>query len=153
MAAHYTDPACTLTLREALVQHLSEIEGAFDPADCSSPEVGEMFRCHDAVHVIFGTDTSLPQETLTDLWTLAATDLSWREGLSYYKAPETAALMQEVGAWRLLWGSLEALPSLPKLLWRASRMQHRWAWNQWSQHLDERLVDIRSELGLQILAA
>ncbi|MCB9744742.1 MAG: hypothetical protein H6740_19260 [Alphaproteobacteria bacterium] len=151
MSARYADPRCTLTLREGLDQYFSTFEGRFDPDACSTEETGEMFRCHDAAHVVFGTNTTLREETLTDAWTLSATDITWADGWAYAKSQESGDIFRMLGLMGILKSLLLALPDVPRVLARARRMNAKWGWYDWRDHLDRRLCDIRAELGLEIL--
>ena len=69
-----------------------------DPAKLSD-ELAEMFRQHDAGHVIFGCDTSLRGETLIDTWTIFATRAGIRVYFKYLKYPEVNQIFAQAGYW------------------------------------------------------
>lgn len=59
--ARYQEPDSTLTLAEGLREY-DATRGDLAGGRGASDAAREFFRCHDAAHVVFGCDTTLPQE-------------------------------------------------------------------------------------------
>jgi hypothetical protein len=85
--AEFQNPACELTLREALAEFHAVNSHIF-----STPEPNTVWTKllvhHDVCHVIFGVNTSILDETAGDYWTFFGTDSSVKEYLAYAKSPE-----------------------------------------------------------------
>ena len=139
------------TMREALDEYFADFADRVDPDTLG--ENGELIRQHDAAHIVFGTSTSPRDEVLTDTWTLLGTTLSWREGMAYYNEPAIREIVSDLGFWRMLLGTLAAIPRAFRIWWRARRMAQKWRWEAWREHLDRPLADIRAEYGIRVLPA
>ena len=68
---HYVAQYSPQILREAIAEYYECNPGLLDPGNLPNG-VAQLFRQHDAGHVIFGCDTSLRGETLIDTWTIFA---------------------------------------------------------------------------------
>ena len=121
-----------------------------DPAKLSD-ELAEMFRQHDAGHVIFGCDTSLRGETLIDTWTIFATSAGIRVYFEYLKYPEVNQLFAQAGYWRIFVEFLRCLPDVVRVLVRSRRIAPKWHWEQYSSYLDRPLSEIRREFKIHVV--
>jgi len=147
------------TLREGLAEYYATNPNLFSPEQLASDEslgqLGRFFAAHDACHVLFGLDTSLPDETLADTWTFFATDVQWKELWSYVRSDGQKqffqTLMREVGYGRLLLGSLHALPRVAKVLWTSRWMPRKWPLHDWEAHLDAPLCELREQYRIRLV--
>ena len=149
-ALAYLDPACTLTLREGLAEYRSSIPGLLQQEDLS-PHAQELFARHDIAHVVFGCDTSIRQEAMIDTWTLFGSDVGVRAYLDYLKVDEAIDILRDTGWLRVAYETVASLPDVIRVYRRARKMHKRWPWAEHENYLDMRLVDIREELGIEVL--
>lgn len=144
----YLSQDCGLTLRAAIAQHRAHTPGLLLPDE---PEIARLFDGHDAVHALFGCDTTMPGEASADTWTLCGTTLPARAYLDYLKHPAVRALVSQLGLGAMIIGSLRALPRVYRI-WRVSRqMRQPWRFEDWAAHLDEPLFALRAEYGIQVV--
>lgn len=146
----YLEPDARMTLREGLEEYHDSIQGLVDPGELAG-DAATLFRHHDACHVVFACDTSIPQEAQVDTWTLFGTDVGVATYLAYLKTPEARGVVVEAGVWRSLWQSLLAVPDCWRVFVRTRRMTRRWPWSEYARHLDEPLVELRRAYGIEVL--
>jgi hypothetical protein len=66
-----------------------------------------------------------------------------------YRLPESQEIYEQI-TWRdTARTALGALLTVPRVLWRCSRMHKRWPWSAFEAHLDVPLREIRREYGIQ----
>ncbi|HEU4427337.1 MAG TPA: hypothetical protein VFT98_01165 [Myxococcota bacterium] len=145
----YQDPESTLTLAEGLREYYGSRAGLAGGRGASGA-AQEFFRCHDAAHVVFGCDTTLPQEGIVKLWSFFATDAGFSL-IRAYNLPESREIYTTLSLRDDVRAAWTALTAFPRVLWRASRMRRRWPWDDFAQYLDVPLREIRSELGIRVL--
>jgi hypothetical protein len=155
----YQQADSTQTLREGLSEYYRANPNLFSPeelaADQSLGDLGKFFAAHDACHVLFGLDTSLPDETLADTWTLFGTDVEWKEIWSYMRSDGQkqffAQFFRDVGYWRTIRASLGAIPRALRAIWRARKMTRKWSLHGWRDHLDVPLHELRRRYGIHLV--
>lgn len=155
----YQQQDSTQTLAEGLAEYYATNDNLFSPEQLASDptlgDLGRFFAAHDACHVLFGLDTSLPDESLADTWTFFGTDADWREVLAYLRRDGQkeffAQFMKDVGYWRLLAYSIGSLPRVAKAIWRSRRMTRKWPLFQWRDHLDVPLHVLREQYGIRLV--
>lgn len=155
----YQRPDSTQTLREGLAEYHTVNPGLFSPEELAKNEalggLGRFFAAHDACHVLFGLDTSLPNEALADTWTLCGTDATWSDLWSYFRSDAQkqffATFLREVGYWKLIRSTLGSLPRVVKVMWRARRMTRKWPLYRWEDHLDVPLCELRQRYGIDLI--
>ena len=150
-APKYLEEASKLTLGEGIAEYYQHNAAAlFDPSELPD-DIAELFRQHDAGHVIFGCDTTLRGETLIDTWTIFGTDLGIRGYLEYLKYPQVNQIFADVGYWRIFIEFLRCLPDVIRVLFRSRRMAPRWPWQQYPSYLDRPLSEIRREFKIRVV--
>ncbi len=150
----YMHQDATMTLREGLEELRRATPDLLEPSDM--PEnIGRFFAAHDICHVVFGTDTSLPNEAMTDTWTLAGTNVELRDLLAYYKQEDSRKvlndLMRELGWWRTIWASIGALPKVARVIWSARRMTRKWPIYGNEVYLDTPLGELREMFNIRVV--
>jgi len=157
----YQHPHSTLTLREGLREYFESNPGLLDPDDpeqAQSAHAAELFHGHDTVHVVFGTNTDIRQEAMTDIWAMVGTDVGAWTYMGYLSTPEAVQILRDIGQgtaertgwWALVRESVKAIPAMLSV-WRRSRRMHRkWPWKDHERYLDVPLVDIRAEFGIEV---
>lgn len=149
-ALRYVEADSRQSLREGIAEYYAHNSALLDPAGLPA-EVAELFRQHDAGHVIFGCDTSLRGETLIDSWTIFATTAGLRGYLEYFKHPQVNQLFAEAGYWRIVREFLRCLPDVFRVLARSRRVSARWPCPDYQRHLDRSLCDIRREFEIRVV--
>ena len=96
LSPRYLEPSASLTLREAIADHLATLPAPLGEGD-SDPELSELMEGHDACHALFGCDTSITNEAMVDTWTLAGTDMTLKRYATYLNNPAITGLVQEIG--------------------------------------------------------
>lgn len=139
----------TLTLREGLEAYFAENPQLLDP-DTIEGKAAELFRCHDAVHVVFGTNTEIRQEAMTDTWSMFGTDIPWREFIAYLNEPAAIGVVNDIGWGTALWESVKAVPAVIEVVRRGRRMTKKWPWYGHEAYLDVPLASIREEFGIEV---
>ena len=146
----YLRPDSRQTVREALAEYYSKIDGLEDPRSMTE-QARELFEKHDIAHVVFGCDTSLRQEVLIDFWTLFGSSVGVREYLAYLRTPEAAQVFLDAGIVRSLVEFGRSLGDVAKVIRRARKMTSPWPWRDHEQFMDTPLDELRRQLGIEIL--
>ncbi len=150
-ALTYTKADCTLTLREALAEYHHSIAGLLSYDD-ASPLGRELFRRHDVTHVVFGCDTTLPQEAMIDMWSIFGSDVGVGAYLKYLKADEAKTIFETMGYWNVLVGAIRATPALFRIYRASRRMHKKWPWADYDKYLDTPLNELRAEFGISLVS-
>jgi hypothetical protein len=144
------DQDSTQTLREGLAEYGARNPRLLDPADLPAA-AAELFRQHDAAHVVFGCDTALRGETLIDTWTLFGSSIGLRGYLAYLRLPQVNQIFRDAGYARVAVELLRCLPELVRVIVRSRRLSRKWPWRHFEDHLDDPLCDIREEFGIRVV--
>lgn len=146
----YQDQDSSLTLREGLAEYYVAFPG-LKRGQALSPEAQAFFQRHDAVHVVYGCDTTLPQEAVVKLASFFGTT----EGLKVmrgYQLYDSLDIYRQLRLADIL-ATLAAAPVIvPRTLWRCSRQERRWPWDDFAGHLDTPLAALRSDYGIRVAA-
>lgn len=114
-----------------------------------SPAAQEFFRCHDAVHVIFGCSTSLPDESVVKIASMYGTTA----GLSVlrgYRLHESIEIYRQLRVGEVLSAIARAVIIVPRTFVRCLRQHKRWPWDEFSSWMDIPLHDLRAEYGIRV---
>lgn len=141
----------TKTLAEGIAEyyeqnpHLSKIRGM-------SPQAQDFFRCHDTAHVVFGCNTSLPDEAVVKLSSIFGTTA----GLSVlrgYALHESTKIYRELAVKDIVGTFLRAAVIVPRTVMRCFRQRKRWPWREFSEYRNTPLGRLRSEFGIRVAAS
>jgi hypothetical protein len=146
----YTSQTSSQTLREGLAEYYERNPALLDPAQMT-PEAAELFRQHDAAHVVFGCDTSLRGETLIDTWTIFGTTIGLRGYLEYLRLPQVNQLFAEAGFLGVAGELLRSLGDVLRVAWRGLRLRRKWPWRAYAEQLDRALAEIREHHGIRLV--
>lgn len=104
---------------------LTPISSAATP---SRPKAGEFFRCHDAVHVLYGRGTSMPDQAIVKLASLFGTTggLSVLRG---YRLLESLDIYRKLPPGSTLIALLVAPRLVLRTIWRCLRQRDAWPWD------------------------
>ncbi len=156
--AEYMKADCTLTLSEAL----DEFYGINSEFRYFS-EKFEIMRGHDAVHVLFGSDTSFMGEAIADLRSMFSTNIGAYQYIKTYlldSDDELKAFLKSISKdffsfkkipiliWALFYSTCILLPRI----WLANRsMTKRWDYFFPQSYMNERLCDLREKYNITIV--
>ncbi len=146
----YLEEGSTQSLREGIAEYYAHNSELLDPSRLPR-DAAELFRQHDAGHVIFGCDTSLRGETLIDTWTVFATTAGLRGYLKYFKYPQVNQIFAETGYWRIVLEFVRCLGDVLRVLVRSRRISARWPWQNYERYLDRTLSEIRREFNIRVV--
>lgn len=146
----YQQQSSSQTLREALNEYYSSFSNLITEKN-TNPETAKLFRLHDVTHVVFGCDTSIKEETLTDTWTLFGSTVTLREYMEYLKYPETTQAIKEAGFLNVVWIFFISLPAFFKVIFRTFQMKKKWDFWDYNSYINSSLKDIREEFNIQVV--
>ena len=146
----YLEEGSTQSLREGIAEYYAHNSELLDPSRLPG-DAAELFRQHDAGHVIFGCDTSLRGETLIDTWTVFATTAGLRGYLEYFKYPQVNQIFAETGYWRIALEFVRCLRDVLRVLVRSRRISAKWPLQHYEHYLDRPLSDIRGEFNIRLV--
>ena len=146
----YLNQDSSQTFREALTEYYACNPNLIDPKGLED-EVAELFRQHDAGHVIFGCDTSLRGETLIDTWTIFGSTIGLRGYADYLKQPQVNQLFTEIGILRIIATSLRLIPDVVKTVIRSRSLSSKWPWSRYREFYDEPIQELRQRFNIQVL--
>ncbi len=149
-ALRYREQDSPLTLAEGIEEYERSFPELIDARDVSDA-AGAFFSAHDRCHVVFGLDTSLPQEGMADTWTIFGSDIPLRDYLAYLKQPEVSGLLAEIGYWKATVESVKAIPQLYRAYRHARHMTKKWPFWDNDTHLDRPIGEIRREFGIEVV--
>jgi ubiquinone biosynthesis protein Coq4 len=144
----YQTQDCAATLQEGIAAYYGA-HPFLKRGAALSAEAQEFFRCHDAAHVVYGCDTSLPHEAIVKLSSFFGTT----EGFGVmrgYRLYESLDIYRELRAADIL-HTIALTPVLvPRTLWRCARQTRRWPWAAFDTFMDVPLRDIRADFRIRV---
>ncbi len=149
-ALKYLEEGSDQSLSEGIAEYYAHNSALLDPSTLPVA-AAELFRQHDAGHVVFACDTSLRGETLIDTWTVVATTAGLRGYLEYFKHPQVNQVFADVGFGPILREFVLCVPDVFRVLVRSRRMSARWPWRQYERYLDWPLAEIRREFNIRVV--
>lgn len=117
--------------------------------DQLSPDAREFFRCHDAVHVLYGCDTSLTQEAIVKLSSMFGTTGGFAV-LKGYALYESKDIYRTLKFSDILTTALAAIVIAPRTLWRCARQKARWPWAEFADHMETSLSELRARYRIRV---
>jgi hypothetical protein len=139
----------TQTLAEGLAEYLSANPMLKRDADLLSAEARQFFRSHDAVHVVFGCGTTMPDEAIVKLASLFGTTGGFGV-LRGYTHHETLDIYRHLPVADTLRALVAAPYLIVRTLWRCMRQSKRWPWGHHDRFAEVALRDIRSQFRIQV---
>lgn len=141
----YLNPLSPQTLFNA-IRELRQAEGVeYGASESFAPELLNDIDSHDAIHVLFACPTSLSGEVVAHIWTLFGTDTSIQDMHRVNAHEDHRSVLREIGYFRLLSMWVSSIPLVFRALYGVMRMRRRFPSSRFTDFLDHRLVDIRSE--------
>jgi hypothetical protein len=138
------------TLRDGLAEYYATHPELFLPDQMPADEA-ELFRQHDAAHVLFACDTTIRGEILIDSWAIFGSTLGLRGYFDYLKLPQVNLVLLQAGSFRLAFELLRSLPNVVRIIRRCARFTGKWYWRNYEKHLDRPLCEIRAQFNIRVL--
>lgn len=140
------------TLAEAMAEyyHVNRNQ-VFVPAAVSR-ESQDLFRNHDICHVIFGLDTTMADEILTDWRTRLSSDVGWMRYASFFETcPEVKPVFKRVGYATIALATARESGRINRAIREAARTSLRWPWSPPEAFMRRTLSDLRAEHGIRVI--
>ena len=115
-------------------------------------EAREFFRCHDAVHVVYGCDTSLSQEAIVKLSSIFGTTAGFAV-LKGYALYDLIDIYRKLKLRDVLVTMISSTVIVPRTLGPCSRQRQRWPWSEFDGHLQSPLRELRERFGIRVVQA
>ncbi|MBI3245784.1 MAG: hypothetical protein HYZ50_04665 [Deltaproteobacteria bacterium] len=112
----------------------------------------EFFRCHDAVHVVYGCGNTLNDEAIVKLSSIFGTT-GGLGVLSGYQLHESLQIYKKLRVVEVLLAILQSAFFIPRTLVRCVRQRSRWPWNNFDKYLHVPLREIRQEFAIRVAHA
>lgn len=138
----------SLTLAQGLAEYFAANPALLDGRSASA-EARYFFRCHDAVHVVYGCGTSLPDEMIVKIASVFGTSAG-RAALRGYRLHESRQIYRELRLLDVLGTTLRSVGLAPRTIMRCRRQSAKWPWDQFDRFLDAPLGKTRGEFGIQV---
>ena len=139
-----------LTLAEGLEEYYRAHPG-LKRGDTLSAEARAFFERHDAVHVVYGCDTTLPHEAVVKLASFFGTT----EGLKVmegYRLYDSLDIYRQLRLADIL-ATLTRSPVLvPRTIWRCRRQSRPWPWDAFEDYMGSPLAALRADYGIRVAA-
>ena len=149
-APQYLSPESTLTLAAGLEEYYGSRHDLAVGRGLS-PAAREFFRCHDAAHVVFGCDTTLPSEGCIKMWSFFGTDAGFGKLLAGYKLAESKEIYDKLTLRQMINAGLVSLAMVPRVILRSWRMHRKSPWAEFDSLRERTLKDLRSEFGIEVI--
>jgi len=138
--------------RDTLAQGIEEYFAA-DPGLAQgrgiSPEARQFFRCHDAVHVVFGCGTTLDDEAVVKIASILGTTAGLNV-LKGYRLHESRAIYRRLRIADVLLSVLHSVLVVPRTMLRCFAQHARWPWAEHEQYLHTPLHELRQKFGIRV---
>jgi hypothetical protein len=145
----YQSPSARMTLADGLSEYYRE-HAFLKRGDRLAPDAREFFRCHDAVHVLYGCDTSLSQEAVVKLASIFGTTAGFAV-LKGYSLYDSFDIYRKLKLGDILLTMGRSIVIVPRTLWRCAKQRQRWPWSEFDGHLQTPLCDLRERFGIRVL--
>lgn len=140
-----------LTLRQALQAFRTESDVVPVMTELSGRGLGGKLQAHDVSHVLFGCPSTVEGEIVLARWNLfGATDFGQIYGRGLMQ-PEGRELFRKAFHKARPRDFTRGIVRGFVAVYRALRMTRRWPTFEYERYLDQRLVEIRCEFGIQLV--
>lgn len=136
------------TLAEGLAEYHDSNPGLAKDRS-PSPQAQEFFRCHDAVHVVFGCGNSLNDEAVVKIASMLGTTAGLGV-LSGYTLRESLEIYRALRVGDVAISVLQSVVVVPRTIVRCLRQGRRWPWDTFDMYMQVPLHDIREEFGIRV---
>jgi len=118
--------------------------------DALSAEARAFFRCHDAIHVLYGCDTTLTQEAIVKLSSIFGTT-GGMSVLKGYALHDSIDIYRQLKISDIVATILASFVVVPRTLWRCARQKARWPWSDFTEFETASLAELRRRFGIRVV--
>jgi hypothetical protein len=136
------------SLREGIAEYYRENPG-LKRDDELSDAAKDFFRRHDAIHVLYGCDTSLQHEAIVKLSSIFGTTGGFSV-LDGYRLHDSIDIYRKLRLSDVLATMLASFVIVPRTIWRCARQARKWPWSDFEAHLDTPLSELRRAFGIRV---
>jgi hypothetical protein len=138
------------TLAEGLAEYYAANPALKRGSDLQTPQARQFFESHDAVHVLYGCGTSMPDEAVVKLASLLGTTggLGVLRGYLLY---ESRDIYRGLPLGETLCAVLMAPYLILRTIWRCIGQRQRWPWDQHHEYMHVPLHEIRTRFGIRVV--
>lgn len=140
----------SLTLGEAIQKLRREEDPAGQVANAMSGETAAAFDMHDAVHILFGCDTSLEGEIAAHVWMKYGTTARVSDMHRAVANQEHRKVLAGLGHMTLVRTWARMSPRIVGIVLRTRGMSGRLPFERLSQLKQQTLASIRREYGIRV---
>jgi hypothetical protein len=144
----FESASSTQTLAAALAEYYAANPG-LTRGSSLGPEAQEFFRCHDAVHVMYGCGTSMPDEAIVKLASLFGTTGGFSV-LRGYLLHESVDIYRKLPLGSTLLALLTSPYLIVRTIWRCFRQRAAWPWAQHEPYMNAPLHELRARFGIKV---
>ena len=144
----FQDQDSEQTLDEGLDEYRAINAGLLD-ARSLSPEAASFFRCHDAVHVVYGCGTSLADEAYVKICSIWGTTAGFRV-LRGYRLHESREIYARLSVPEVMRGIGGAAISVPQAIACCMKQTARWPWDGFHEFGGVPLAELRRQFGIRV---
>lgn len=136
------------TLAEGLAEYREVNLGLADRRPIS-PAANEFFRCHDAVHVVYGCGNALNDEAVVKISSILGTT-GGLGVLRGYTLHESLDIYRTLRFRDVVLSILHSIFIVPRTAIRCIRQRKRWPWQSFEQYMQVPLPEVRKEFGIRV---
>jgi len=136
------------TLAEGIAEYRRANPGLLRRRDMSGAAQA-FFRCHDAVHVVYGCGTSLHDEAIVKLASIFGSSGGFGV-LRGYRLHEAREIYKTLDAAETLRVVAQSVVIVPRTMLRCLRQRARWPWDDFEALLDTPLAELRRRFGIRV---
>jgi len=136
------------TLAEGIAEYHAANPGLSQARDMSAA-AGEFFRCHDAVHVVFGCRNTLNDEAVVK-WSSMLGTTAGLGVLRGYTLHESLDIYRKLRLFDVLVAILQSVVISPPIVFRCLRQSRKWPWSEFEPYMHVPLCQIRREFGISV---
>lgn len=114
-----------------------------------SPEASEFFRCHDAVHVLYGCGNTLDDEAVVKISSILGTTGGFGV-LRGYTLHESLEIYRALHISDVLLSILHSVFIVPRSVVRCLRQTKRWPWQNFEKYMQVPMREVRREFGIRV---
>ena len=144
----FEHPNSGQTLAEGLSEYVTANPGLTRGSHLSA-EASAFFRCHDTVHIVYGCNTSMPDEAIVKLASIFGTTAGFGV-LRGYRLHESLDIYRKLPLVDTLRAMLLAVVLVPRTILRCSRQRRRWPWRGFEEYSGVPLAQLRKEFGITV---
>ena len=151
MELPYLKQNCDLTLKEGL-----ELHYRVNPSFEENVKLVPAFYNHDIVHVLFGLDTSVSNESLADSRCIFSTNWGFKKYFSdYFNNPNAIKIVKDIfkenGYIKSILLSFTCIPKIFRVYIDSKRMYKKWELDPNDDLLNTKLSDLRNKYNITII--